>query len=249
MPHLNDAAIVLRRSDYAETSQILVLFLREHGKVHAIAKGVRRSTKQRFQPGIDLLESGRVVLSVRQLRQEAMATLVEWKPTRAPGGLHDRLDRLHSAVYVADVTSRLTEDWDAHPAVFDGLEASFAALAVVEQVLSVVTGYQRVVLNETGLMPRFDGCVGCGRAMPSERSVVFSSFEGGLVCRDCEPARVEKRTVRVPNEVLTGRKDARGAEIAGLFDLFHYHLSHVAGREPACGAELTRLAAEMMRAR
>lgn len=241
MPHLNDAAIVLRRSDYAESSQVLVLFLREHGKVHVLAKGVRRSTKHRFQPGIDLLESGRAVLSVRQLRQEAMATLVEWKPTRASGGLHERLDRLHAAVYLADATSRLTEDWDAHRALYDALERSLLELTVVERVVPVVAAYQRALLTEAGVMPRFDACVGCGRAMRGERRVVFSSFEGGLVCRDCEPARVEKRTVRVSNDVLTGVAAVREADEAGLFDLLHYHLAHAAGRELACGVELVRL--------
>ena len=37
MPLIQDQAVVLRRLDYSETSQVLVLFTRDHGKVRAIA--------------------------------------------------------------------------------------------------------------------------------------------------------------------------------------------------------------------
>ena len=74
MPLIRDAAVVLGRIDYSESSQILVLFTREHGKVRAIAKGAKRSTKTRFAPGVDLLDIGTVIFSVRHERAEGLAT-------------------------------------------------------------------------------------------------------------------------------------------------------------------------------
>ena len=47
-----DQAIVLGRLDYSETSQVHVLFAREHGKVRAIAKGIKRGTKKRFAAAV-----------------------------------------------------------------------------------------------------------------------------------------------------------------------------------------------------
>ncbi len=61
MALISDRAIVLRRLDYSETSQILALFTREYGQVRVIAKGIKRSTRSRFAVGIDLLEVGQVV--------------------------------------------------------------------------------------------------------------------------------------------------------------------------------------------
>ena len=68
MPLIRDTAVVLGRLDYSETSQVIVLLTREHGKVRAIAKGIKRGTKQRFAAGIDLLEIGSVVLTSKQAR-------------------------------------------------------------------------------------------------------------------------------------------------------------------------------------
>ena len=54
MTAIKDEAIVLRRLDYSETSQVLAFFTRDHGPRRLIAKGVKRSTKKKFATGIDL---------------------------------------------------------------------------------------------------------------------------------------------------------------------------------------------------
>ena len=86
MPLEDDDAVVLQRLDYSESSQVLVFFTHRHGKVRAIAKGVKRSTKKRFAVGIELLELGHLVFSTRTARQSALAILTEWKPGRPLGG-------------------------------------------------------------------------------------------------------------------------------------------------------------------
>jgi len=117
----SDLAVVLRRLDYSETSQILVLFSRKHGKIRLIAKGIKRSTKNRFAPAIDLLEVGQVVWSARLDRQQNLATLTEWKQLEAFCQLRENLDRLYAAEYAAEVTSEVTQDGDPHPALYEAL--------------------------------------------------------------------------------------------------------------------------------
>ncbi len=191
MPIINDEAVVLGRLDYSEASQILVLFTRDHGKVRAIAKGVKRSTKTRFAVGVDLLDFGRVVLGNRQERGESLATMTEWKQTRSLSGLRESLERIHTAQYVAEISAHLIEDWDPHPTLFDALTETLGLLAVVDpcHALLVALRYQHKLLDEIGSLPRFDACVVCGRESDLTH---FSSFEGGFVCRHCEPGRVEK---------------------------------------------------------
>jgi DNA repair protein RecO (recombination protein O) len=135
MPIIRDEAVVLSRLDYSENSQILVLFTREHGKARSIAKGIRRGTKKRFVAGIDLLDVGSAVLGAKQERGEALASLSEWRQTESLSGLRERLDRLHAALYAAELTSRLTEDWDPHPRLFDFLLKTLRDLAAAQEVL------------------------------------------------------------------------------------------------------------------
>lgn len=238
MPQIRDSAIVLKRLDYSETSQILAVFTREHGKVRIIAKGSRRSTKRAFSPGIDLLESGEVVLSVRAVRQEALAMLTEWRHARPFLGLRERLDRINAAQYIADVTAQLTGDWDPHPDLYVALEASLAALSEGVSVLGQVVAYQASLLAETGHALRMEACVSCGGSFADTRDIYISSFDGGLLCRDCEAARVEKRRVAISRTALAARRYETPADIAGAFDLYDYHISHLMGRVPAARAFL-----------
>lgn len=199
MPLIRDEAVVLARLDYSENSQILVLFTRSHGKVRAIGKGIRRGTRTRFAAGIDLLEVGAAVLSSRGERSGSLALLTEWKQTRAFSGIREQLRRLHSAQYIAEITSRLTEDWDPAPRVFDAFLRALAAISGTQEVLAEVVAFQHVLLDDIGALPRFDACVMCGR---EQNLTHFSSFEGGFVCRHCEPPQVEKRAVSPPTVAL-----------------------------------------------
>ncbi len=59
MPLVSDRCICLRKLDYSETSQILMLMSRDYGIIRVIAKGAHRKTKagaSRFDGGIDLLD-------------------------------------------------------------------------------------------------------------------------------------------------------------------------------------------------
>jgi DNA repair protein RecO (recombination protein O) len=228
-----DDAVVLRRIEYSETSQVLVFFAREHGKVRAIAKGARRSTKRRFSPGIDLLEAGRLSVSIRQPRQESLATLTEWVQGRAFLGLRDKLGRFNAGQYAADVVAKLTDDWDPHPPLYAVLYQTLETFEVADDVLAPLVTFQRSLLTQVGLLPQFDSCTGCGRGIRTTRGVYFSSFEGGLVCRDCEPARVEKRRVAASIQALRGTSACTAKDLAALFDLFNYHVAHLIGRPPA----------------
>jgi DNA repair protein RecO (recombination protein O) len=242
MPLIQDQAIVLRRLDYSETSQVLVLFTRDHGKVRAIAKGIKRSTKRRFATGIDLLEVGQVSLSTRTARPQALGPLTEWKPLRPLSGLREKLPRLYAAQYAAEVTAGLTEDWDPYPQVYDALLALLESLCDLDDPLPAVVAFVRGLLTEVGSVPQFDHCAGCGASSASSRPAntwYFSSHQGGLLCRDCEPAYVEKR--QVPPAVLQALGNPAAAGTAadrGVFELLNYHLSHLMGRAPLLADKL-----------
>jgi len=234
MSLLRDQAIVLGRLDYSETSQVIVLFGHEHGKVRAIAKGIKRGTKQRFAAGIDLLEIGLVVLSVRQERQANLANVTEWKQTRSLSGLREKLFRIQAGQYVAEVTAALTEDWDPHEVLFDRLLDALGALSDAQEPLQTTVAFQRELLTEIGSWPRFDCCVQCGR---TEQLTHFSSHEGGMICRHCEPVQVEKREVG-PKTLAYLATRTPSQRWTGPFELLDYHIAHMMGREPKLSASL-----------
>jgi len=241
MPPILDDAVVLNRLDYSETSQILVLFTREHGKIRAIAKGIKRGAKARFATGVDLLDVGSVVFSVRIERSERLATLTEWKQTRSLFGLRDKLARIQGGQYLAEITAALTEDWDPHQALFDALLGALEELSQADEPLGVVVRYQLALLEAIGSLPRFDACVLCGR---EEDLTHFSSFEGGLVCRHCELGQVEKRQVSTATVAALRHCSQSSGTLSSAFTVLNYHIAHQMGREPVLGSALVSKSAQ-----
>lgn len=229
MSLIRDEAIVLGRLDYSETSQILVLFTRLHGRVRAIAKGIKRGTKKRFATGIDLLDVGQVVLSSRGDRSESLASLTEWKQTKSLWGLREKLFRIRAAQYGIEITAALTEDWDPHEKLFAGLLSFLETLCDASEPVGAAVVFQRVLLAEVGAFPQLDQCALCER---KSELTHFSSFEGGLICRHCEAGHVEKREVGpVTMHALRAESPADG--VVGAFSVLNYHMSHLMGREPS----------------
>jgi DNA repair protein RecO (recombination protein O) len=230
MSTISDLATVLKRSDYSETSQIITLLTAEHGKHRLIGKGVKRGTRKRFAPGLDLLETGQVLFTWRPEREVQLGTMMEWKQTRHYPALREQLDCLYAGQYAAEVTDLLTEVDDPHPALHPALTALLERLGGRIATLQLLVEYQRALLTQVGLWPEFFRCVETGHPLPELDGQYFSASAGGMVSRDVEPGIVEKR--RVPASALAGLREARwtAAGIAEAFDLLDYYIQHLAGR-------------------
>ncbi len=232
MGHFEDEAIILRPIDYSESSQILVTLTRQHGKQRFIAKGIKRGTKKRFAPAIDVLENGTVVWS-RQADGQELAPLTEWKQIKGYLGLRDSLMRLYPAQYAGEITSLMLLDGDPYPDTYDDLCRLLEHLMDATDGLPELCRYQYRLLAAVGVLPELSSCVACGRPpVGIAGRVYFSSLEGGLLCRDCEAAHVEKRIVS-EQDIAAIREDRFDSTCSGpMFDLFDYHISHVIGKRP-----------------
>lgn len=227
MRTISDEAIVLRQLEYSETSQIAVLLTSERGKVRAIAKGVRRATKNQFSPGLDVLDVGQAGFSIRSERQEGLSRMFDFKQTLPLTGIRNSLASLYAALYLVDVIAVLTEDWDPHPRTFTSLKAAMCELARGADALSATTRVQAVFLGEIGSLPRFDQCVQCGARDGLE---FFSSLAGGVICQACRPRQRECRPLSRPTRGALQSYDWPRASL-GCFRLFDYHMSHLMGRQ------------------
>ena len=109
-------ALVLRTTDWSETSRIATLWTREFGKVHALAKGGRR-LKSNFESALDLL----TVCSIVFLRKSSgsLDLLTEAQVVQRFPRLRADLGALYAAYYVAELLADWTEDYDPHPPLFD----------------------------------------------------------------------------------------------------------------------------------
>ena len=116
-------AIVLSKTDYGETSQIVALFTPQQGLVGALAKGSRRPRGD-FEGGFDLWDLVDVVFLTRA---QGLATLTESRLVTRP----QRLRRVSALFMVASAIRELvlrgSAERDPNAVVFEALLKRFPA--------------------------------------------------------------------------------------------------------------------------
>ena len=171
-----DRAVVVRTHKLGEADRIVVLLTAEHGKVRAIAKGIRK-TKSRFGGRLEPLTHVSLLLyQGRELDIVSQAETID--PTRP---LMDDLDRLTQGLALLEAVDRLTPDREPVPDLYRMLVGALRTLAARPSELVVPAFFWKVLASE-GLRPELDRCVRCGTDGPL---VAFDLDEGGTLCRTC----------------------------------------------------------------
>src|SRR5690554_3627652 len=177
-----DEGIVLRVQKLGEADRIVTLLTREHGKVRAVAKGVRRTSSRfgaRLEPFmvVDLqLHEGRnldVVTQAETIGSYARAISEDYPLYTAGATMLEAADRL-----VAD---------EREPAVqqFWLLAGALRALSERRQDATLLMdSYLLRALAIAGWAPTFTDCGRCGEPGPHH---AFSVASGGAVCSRCRP--------------------------------------------------------------
>jgi DNA repair protein RecO (recombination protein O) len=192
MPDFNVQAIVLRRSLYAETDNILTLYSRERGRISAIAKGARKAIS-RLSGASEVLNHSKFALaSAKTLQVVRQAEIVS---SFAP--LREDLIRLANGMYIADLLSAFVVDGDPNPPLFDLLEAGLHLLATVAAPMLAARWFELRLLDELGYAPVLDECVYCGDpiAAATNFDLALSASQGGMLCiRHAHPDRFDDQT-------------------------------------------------------
>jgi DNA repair protein RecO (recombination protein O) len=192
-------ALVVRTTDWSETSRICTLWTRELGKVRALAKGGRR-LKSNFEVALDLL----TVCSIVFLRKSSggLDLLTEAQVVERFPRLRSDLTALYAAYYVAELLGDWTEDYDPHPALFDETRATLRELGTAAGQTGLrLARFELVLLRELGYRPVLENCIVCGRGMEGQvegRRLGFSVAAGGVVCADCQLKQRDSRPLSGP---------------------------------------------------
>lgn len=232
MAALKDQAVCLLRRNYSETSQIITLFGREHGKIRALAKGSRRA-KSGFSGGVDLLTAGEVMFSPPR-NESSLGLLTEFELNDAFSHLRRNLTAQYAALAGAEQLAALTEDLDPHPQLFQALSEFLKELSQPDNALIALVRFELALLTEVGLGPVWQKCCLCSGNPAIGGQIFFSSREGGVVCRDCEGPLVEKHLISRPLQQLFVRQEFSTAPTQLLLqahDLLTYHIREILGRQ------------------
>src|SRR5262245_26187643 len=159
MPAEKALGLVVRTTDWSETSRIATVWTREFGKVRVLAKGGRR-LKSNFETALDLLTSCSIVFHRKS--SGTLDLLTEAQISERFPGLRKNLPALYAGYYVAELLSDGTEEYDAHPGLFDAAVLAlrdFGAVEMPQLALRLAT-FELAWLQELGYSPVLDACAG-----------------------------------------------------------------------------------------
>jgi len=148
---LGQPGFVLHSYPYKETSLIIDMFTRDHGRIGLVAKGAKRpfsklrGVLQTFQP-LSLSWSGKTELR----------TLIdaEW----VGGMLPLERSALLCGFYLNELLVKLLARDDRHPALFDHYVSTLNQLAHGEPAQIVLRKFERALLKETGVAADLSRC-------------------------------------------------------------------------------------------
>src|SRR3981081_4115934 len=172
-------AIVLRTVDFGEADRILVLFSRHFGKLHVVAKGIRRAPSRMAGHAEPLTHA------TYQLARGRELDVLTGAETRAIyPSIPDDLGRIAAGWYVAELTDRFTLEHEPSAPLFDLLETALRHLDG-GTIRRLVCGWFALHIPvHAGVRPELYQCVS-GREALQERQNAWSAAAGGALCASC----------------------------------------------------------------
>ncbi len=224
-----DRGVVLRSYRLGEADRIVVFLTEHHGKVRAVAKGVRKTTSKfgaRLEPlthvdlllwqgrsDLDIVNQVEVVSSYRVVRED--------------------LGRLSRGMALLEVTDQMAQERHPDPALYSMLVGALGALAderADPTLLAPAFFLKALVLEGAG--PVLDECAVCREPDGAVELVAFDLVAGGTLCRAHRSGRpMSPAALALLRRILGG----------GL-------ASVLSGLPPAGADEVAELATEAMEA-
>ncbi len=192
-----DTAVVLRTYKLGEADRIVVLLTEEHGKIRAVAKGVRK-TGSKFGARLEPMSHVRLLLS--QGRELDIVSQAESVETLAP--MLVDLDHLTAGIAVLEAADQMSLDREPAPQLYRMVVGALRTIAERGGPLVVPAFYWKLLAAD-GLRPELDMCVRCGE---DAQLVAFDMDQGGALCRNCRTgAPLSEEALATMRMILGGR--------------------------------------------
>jgi len=182
-----DTGVVLRVHKLGEADRIITLLTRRHGKVRAVAKGVRRTTS-RF--GARLEPFGHVDVQLYTGRSLDIVTQVQTVDAFGAALVGD-YPRYTAGCAVLETADRIAaEEGEPTLRLYLLLVGALRAFADGERDVSLVLdAFLLRAMVVAGWAPAIVECARCSQPGPHR---AFSVPSGGAVCAQCRPAGVSR---------------------------------------------------------
>jgi len=178
MPTYQTLAIVIGRTNFGEADRIIRLLTPAHGKISAVAKGVRK-IKSRLAGHLELFGETNLTLATGRNLDVISGAQLMWYPHE----LATDYQRISLAYAFATLIDRTAAERQPQTGLYSHLNQALHALEKGQGSQLLELWFKLRLLNLTGVRPELSHCVICGTADPAQ-TYALKLAAGGIVCRN-----------------------------------------------------------------
>lgn len=169
--------IILKETNYSESSKILNVLTKEYGLLGILSKGCRNMKSK-------LRSSSRKLIYAKfniYYKKDGLSTLISTDIINSYKNIVSNLDKISYATYIIDLTYQVIRQSDKKE-IFDILRSSLEKIdeGLDEAVITSIVELK--YLHYLGVMPNIDECSICGN---KTNIITLSGKVGGLICSNC----------------------------------------------------------------
>lgn len=177
--YIETLGLVLRETEYKESSRILTVLTSAHGKLTVKAQGAKRRGSK-ISAATQLLALSEMTVFENRDR----CTLTEARSVELFRGLREDLSKLALGSYFAELLDALSDEDAPNPEILSlGLNALYAVSNSLNTDAIVKAAFELRLACLAGFEPRLECCALCGKTAPA--SPVLSLTGGTLLCAAC----------------------------------------------------------------
>lgn len=183
--------IVLRESDYKESSKLVQLLTKEYGLIRVLAKGAK-NLKSDLRNPTTKFTYGTFYISYREDR---LSTLINVDVISYFKKIKTDIEKISYASYLLELSEQVMKENET----CSMMELLIESLKKMEEGFSplLLTNILELkALSFLGVMPVIDGCAVCGR---KTSIATLSSSRGGYICNQCltNERMVSEKTIKL----------------------------------------------------
>ena len=183
--------IVLSDTNYSESSKILNVLTKEHGKIGIISKGCR-NLKSSLRSVSSKLTYGYFNI---YYKKEGLSVLISVDIINDFSNIKQDLFKIGYATFLSDLTNQVLKETSSNE-IFDLFINGLIKINDDFDSMIIANIIELKYLNYLGVMPILDCCSVCGS---NKKIVTVSSFSGGYLCVNCYKNEyiVDEKTVKL----------------------------------------------------
>lgn len=208
--------IVLKTHKLGESDRIVTILTGSHGKVSAVAKGIRK-TKSKFGSRLEPFTHVEMLLyKGRNLDIVTQAEIID-----SFSEIRENFDRITFGSAMLDLVNKVSMEGETDFTLYKLLHRSLEVISKLEKNFRLLLiAFDIKLMSISGYMPKLEHCAVCGKS-PGTR-MRFNYERGGITCEACNlpsresivitsaAAEVFKKLLRLPlSEVIDLAVDVR----------------------------------------